>query len=158
MQTKNELLWTDDVNCFTDLELIEEISSYILDGGKLFIGADSMLTAHGCRFVCAVALHNPEKRIATYYYKKITSSSLEYRVLQNKILNEVALSIEIAQLIVSKYPNANIEVHVDVGHTQKSKTRTFVEMVKGWVLGSGFKFKHKPDSWASSSIADLYTK
>jgi predicted RNase H-related nuclease YkuK (DUF458 family) len=103
-------------------------------------------------------LHNPSKRIATYYYKKITSKSKEYRVLQNKILNEVALSIEIAQLIVAKHPDANIEVHVDVGPTQRSKTRTFIETVRGWVLGSGFKFKHKPDSWASSSIADLYTK
>jgi|10_taG_2_1085330.scaffolds.fasta_scaffold16792_3 hypothetical protein len=158
MDNDKNLLWTDDIKYFTDEELVEEISEYITDGGKLYIGADSMLFSQGCRFVCAVALHNPEKRIATYYYKKTISKSKAYQVLQNKILDEVALSIEIAQLIVLKYPDANIEVHVDVGHTHRSKTRMFLDMVRGWVLGSGFKFKHKPDSWASSSIADLYTK
>ena len=158
MQNDKKLLWTNDIKYFTDEELAEEISDYIASGSKLYIGTDSMLFSKGCRFVCVVALHNPEKRIATYYYKKFISRSNAYQILQNKILDEVSLSIEIAQLIISKYPEANIEVHVDVGHTSRSKTRIFVEMVKGWVIGSGFKFKHKPDSWASSSIADLYTK
>jgi predicted RNase H-related nuclease YkuK (DUF458 family) len=31
-------------------------------------------------------------------------------------------------------------------------------MVKGWVAGMGFPLKVKPESWASSSIADLHTK
>jgi predicted RNase H-related nuclease YkuK (DUF458 family) len=30
--------------------------------------------------------------------------------------------------------------------------------VSGWICGMGFGLKVKPDSWASSSIADNHTK
>jgi len=30
--------------------------------------------------------------------------------------------------------------------------------VSGWVTGMGYDLKVKPDSWASSSIADNHTK
>ena len=88
-----------------------------------------------------------------YFFKKISLPSKKYKMLQNKIFEEVDCSIEIAKEISNYFPNAKIEVHVDVGKTNRSKTRIYVDMLKGWVTGMGFIFKVKPYSWASHIAA-----
>ena len=45
--------------------------------------------------------------------------------LQNKIFEEVDCSLEIAKEVRGIFPKAKIEVHVDVGKTDKSKTRIY---------------------------------
>ena len=70
----------------------------------------------------------------------------------------MSLAIETACDVYENFPDADIEVHVDIGSSKKSKTRTMVDQVKGWVISSGFGFKIKPNSWASSTIADWHTK
>ena len=117
-----------------------------------------MLYSTRCSFACVVALHDNDQRIFKYYYKRYSDSSKLYKNLQAKILNEVSLAVETAQQIINTFPDADIEIHVDIGSGKKSKTRTMIDQVKGWVLGSGFKFQIKPNSWASSSIADWHTK
>ena len=75
-----------------------------------------------------------------------------------KILEEVMLAIQTAQYVVGVCPDAEIELHIDIGNTKKNETSKMVNLVKGWVLGTGFNYKIKPHSWASSSLADWHTK
>ena len=81
----------------------------------------------------------------------------KYKALQNKIFEEVDCSLEIAKELSFYFPDAEIEVHVDVGKTNLSKTRIYVDTIKGWVTGLGYLFKIKPKSWASY-IADWHSK
>ena len=67
----------------------------------------------------------------------------------DKIFEEVDCSIEIAKTCAERFPQAKIEVHVDVGKTNRSRTRIYVDMLRGWVTGMGYLFKVKPYSWAS---------
>ncbi len=152
-------LWRDaDGNEIEDNHLYTIIKEYVQQGGKLFVGADSMQYSNNCSFACVIALHSFEQDISKYFYKRYTDKSGLYKDLKLKIMNEVSFALETATQLVDAMPEAKIEIHVDIGSSTKSKTRTMIDAVKGWVLGSGFDCKIKPKSWASSSIADWHTK
>ena len=138
--------------------IYRELKPYVESGGTVFVGADSMLIGKRCSFVRVIAMHDPNKKIAKYFYARTKDVTGRYKNLQQKILNEVSLAIETACDVYENFPDADIEVHVDIGSSKKSKTRTMVDQVKGWVISSGFGFKIKPNSWASSTIADWHTK
>jgi predicted RNase H-related nuclease YkuK (DUF458 family) len=157
MQYDKKLMWCDDDREYTDQELFDNIESYVKLGGKIYIGTDSMLYNKTCKFASVIAIHSKELNVGRYYYKKKTMPAKKYKELQTKIYEEVDCSINIANLIAKKYPDTEIEVHVDIGIKKRCKTKKFVEAVRGWVKSSGFVFKHKPMSWASS-VADWYSK
>ena len=109
-------------------------------------------------FAAVIALHNREPKIARYFVKKINSRESKYKDIQIKIFEEVSLALQTAQFVLEVCPVANIEIHVDISAKKTNKTSRFYSMVKGWVSGMGLPLKVKPESWASSSIADLHTK
>jgi predicted RNase H-related nuclease YkuK (DUF458 family) len=117
-----------------------------------------MLRGGNCIFATVIAFHNNEKKIATYYYKKFRSTNPEYKNLKSKITEEVSLSVQAAQKVNECSPSTKVEVHVDIGLNKENKTRVMMPTVTGWISGMGFGLKVKPDSWASSSIADNHTK
>ena len=73
-------------------------------------------------------------------------------------MKEVENSIKIGLKVLEKNPDVDIEIHLDIGTTHRSKTRKFVEVMKGWTSSMGFKCKVKPHAWASASVADKHTK
>jgi len=151
--------WLDaDGNEVLNDHLLDILKPYIQKGGKIYVGADSMLYSSRCSFACVIALHNSQQNIAKYFYKRYTDRSDKFKNLQAKILNEVSLAVDAAQEILKVFPDADIEIHVDIGSGAKNKTKSMINQVKGWILGSGFGIKIKPKSWASSSIADWHTK
>ena len=127
-------------------------------GGKIYVGTDSMLFPNKCNFATVIAFHNRELNIARYYYRKIKRGSERYFELQTKILEEVALAIQTAQFVLELCPQADIELHIDIGTNKKiNATARFFKTIQGWVSGTGFDLRVKPDSWASS-LADGHTK
>ena len=141
-------------------DMLREIDEYVSNGGKIFVGTDSQIKSDTCVFVTAICLHknNCEEKYARYYFhrKKLNLSS--FKDLRHRIMKEVQESLDISLYLVERYSNVEIEVHVDVGRTQKSQTRKFVDTISGWLKGVGFECKMKPHSWASSSVADVHTK
>lgn len=135
----------------------EEIKSYVKKGGKIYVGTDSMLFPHKCNFAAVIAFHDRDLKIAKYYYKQIKADSKEYKELQVKILEEVALAIQTAQFVLEVCPEADIELHIDIGTKKKNATAKFFKSIHGWVTGTGFNLRVKPNSWASS-LADGHTK
>ena len=123
----------------------------------LFVGTDSMLYNKYCNFSCIVAVHSNELNIANYYFQKQKIINDRFKILENKILKEIQISINTAGFLKKEIPGADIEVHIDIGDTNKNATRYLVETAKGWVKGMGFEVKIKPNSWASS-VADWHTK
>lgn len=141
----------------TSEEFLSIMKNYSNMGMTLYVGADSMLYNTYCTFSCIVAVHSNELRIANYYFQKQKMYDNKFKILENKILKEIEFSINTANFLRENIPEANIEVHVDIGDTIKNATRHLVDNAKGWVKGMGFEVKIKPDSWASS-VADWHTK
>ena len=140
-------------------DMFNEIDEYIKSGGKVFIGTDSQIKADLCIFATAICLHSRKgKKYGKYFFNKGAESGIPIKALRMRIMKEVQLSIDIAFIMLEKYPSADIEVHVDVGTTQRSATRKFVDSISGWLKGVGLECKVKPNSWASSSVADNHTK
>ena len=55
-------------------------------------------------------------------------------------------------------PDAPVEIHLDVNRDKKYATGTFSEQVVGYAKSIGVDCKIKPESWASSGIADKHTR
>ncbi len=157
MKYDSKNLWSNGENKLTTMEVFESIRKYVDQGGVIYIGTDSMLKNDYCKFASVIAIHSNDLKVANYFYKKKSLPAKQYKMLQNKIFEEVDCSIEIAKEFSKQFPKAKIEVHVDVGKTNRSKTRIYVDMLKGWVTGMGYFFKIKPQSWASY-IADWHSK
>jgi len=157
MKYDSKNLWNNGNNKLTTQEVFESIKDYVSKGGTIYVGTDSMLKHDYCKFASVIAIHSNDLNIANYFFKKKKLPANHYKSLQNKIFEEVDCSIEIAKECAKRFPNAKIEVHVDVGKTNRSKTRIYIDMLKGWVTGMGYLFKAKPQSWASY-IADWHSK
>ena len=138
--------------------IIDELRRYTVMGGKIYVGADSMYRNTNCVFACTIALHDSSQNIAKYYFKKERDTSSKYKDISVKINKEVDLAVNTALEIRAKIPNSKIEIHVDIGRKKKNTTRFLVNQIRGWVTGLGFICCIKPNSWASSDIADWHTK
>ena len=151
--------FTGSGKSITAESMFDIIDDYTCNGGKIFVGTDSQLNHNFCLFATAICLHGAKGTSGgRYFFKKQKKKNSSYKVLRYRILQEVKHSIDISFKLLEKYPDADIEVHVDIGQTAKSKTRVFVDTVSGWLSGVGFQCRIKPDSWASSSVADCHTK
>jgi predicted RNase H-related nuclease YkuK (DUF458 family) len=138
--------------------IIDELKNYAAMGGKIYVGADSMYRNTKCVFACTIALHDSNQKIAKYYFKKEKEYSRKYKDLAVKINREVDFAVKTALDIREKIPESQIEIHVDIGRKKKNTTRFLVNQIRGWVTGLGFICCIKPNSWASSDIADWHTK
>ena len=124
---------------------IKDLDDYASSDGMIFVGTDSQVGATSCIFVTAICLHGRSgERGGRYYFTRL-SEPIKHRTLKLRMLSELNSS-------------ANIEIHIDIGSTARSKTRAYVDMLSGWATGSGFSFKIKPDAWASNSVADKHTR
>ena len=75
------------------------------------------------------------------------------------MLKEVENTLDHAQKIIKKCPNTNLELHIDVSSAEKNEgTSHLAHMLVGYVKGSGFECKVKPDAFAAASIADKHSK
>ena len=153
-----EIWFTGSSDQIKKSDMMKEINEYILSGGKVFVGTDSQIKSSHCIFITAICLHSDRgRKYAKYFFKKHTKK-MNSRELRDRIMREVQRSIDTSFEINKKHPSADIEVHVDVGLTNRSATRKFADAIFGWVESSGFECKMKPHSWASSSLADWHTK
>ena len=151
--------WYDsDGNEFTIDTIIDSMKDYVQRGGKIYVGTDSMLLSANCIYASAICLHNQDMKIAKYFYCKARDCTGQSRSLKHKITQEVSYSIDIALFLLEQFPEADIEIHADVGSSKRSATSKFVEFIRGWIIGTGFDYQIKPKSWASSSVADWHTK
>ena len=124
---------------------------------KLIIGTDSQSRDKVC-FVTAIIVHRVGKG-ARYYYRRKYMSLV--RSLRHKIFTETSLSLEAVtrlkeELYTTRYKDMDVEIHVDIG--QKGDTKELIREVVGWVMGSGFKVKIKPNACGATKVADRYTK
>jgi len=127
---------------------------------KLSIGTDSM-TYRSTQFVLAIVLHKVGNG-GIYFYKKFTQPPV--KDLRTKLYTETQLSINTTDLIVSMLldkdehilEKLNLSIHLDIGTSGPSKD--LIRELEGWVAAMGYDYAIKPDSYAASTIANIYSK
>ena len=140
-------------------DIIDIINIHIKGGGGIFIGTDSQLTGSKCVFASAICLYNKSINAGgRYFFSKTILRDKDFRGLKIRIMREVQRSINIGVDLLERFPLADIEVHLDIGNGERSKTKEFIDEFVGWTTAVGFSCKIKPESWASFAIADKHTK
>ncbi|MEO6069948.1 MAG: ribonuclease H-like YkuK family protein [Chitinophagaceae bacterium] len=82
--------------------------------------------------------------------------SLQHISIKERMLLEVAKSIEIAYELCNLFTiyNIDMEVHADINTNPNFKSNDALREAMGYILGMGFAFKAKPEAFASSSCAN----
>ena len=151
--------WTDaDGTKTTFKHMLSMIEDYVKCGKSIYVGSDSMRYTAKCIFVTAICLHDNENRRSHYFYSRHKTDPGSFCDLRSRIFKEVEDSLEVGAMLNDLISEASIEIHIDIGKGKKSRTRKYFDTVSGWVKSLGFVFKTKPNSWASSSVADWHTK
>jgi hypothetical protein len=141
-------------------QIVGDIKKHHLNDGTLYVGSDSQFYNTGVVLSSALILHGAEgQRGGRYFVNRRKLKPEAYRILAVRILAEAEQTIDIATHIVEEIPDIKIELHVDVSNTDKNEaTSNLAKMVIGYVMGSGFDCKIKPDAFAAASVADKHSK
>ncbi len=121
------------------------------------IGTDSQSYGGVTKMVSVITLVRKSKGgIFFYDIKKLKM----IKDLRQKIFAETQYSLELAakvmEFIEKNEIDATMEVHVDIG--EGGDTKCLVKEIAGWVGALGFKCRIKPESYASTGIADKLSK
>lgn len=127
------------------------IATLIKDGGELHVGSDSHMIAGEWLFATAACIYF-EGAGGTFYYRKSREQKSTFNSLYSRLLHETTLSIFAAEEI-KLLTNKRVTIHADVA-LSNSPSAKFRGQLTSYVSGMGFSILTKPDSWASSSIAD----
>ncbi len=142
-------------------EVVQDIVTFMEEepsaSYKLIIGTDSQSRQDSC-FVTAVIVHRVGKG-ARYYYRR--RYMVHVKNLRHKIFTETSMSLDAVTMLKEEltktcYKDMDVEVHVDIG--QNGDTKELIREVVGWVMGSGFTVKIKPNACGASKVADRHTK
>lgn len=120
---------------------------------KVCIGTDSQVHGKTTEFVTVIVFLR-EKRGGFMF---IADRSTEMKMsLKERLLLEVADSIDIAYKLCDLFDKYNIEleVHADINTNPNFQSNPALKEAMGYILSMGFTFKAKPDAFASSSCAD----
>lgn len=120
---------------------------------KVCIGTDSQVK-NGVIEIATVIVFLREKKGGFMFVS--TDSLTQKMSIRERMIHEVGKSIEIAYHLcdlLDKY-NIALEVHADINTDPHFKSNVALKEAMGYILGMGFTFKAKPDSFASSSCAD----
>lgn len=142
-------------------DIIEDVKKHTLKNGSVFIGCDSQIVRDKCTFSTVICLHgSDDQRGGYYFFKREKLERKTFPTLLLRLTKEVEKSIEMASIVSEISDNIDIEIHVDASPSSKkdNKTSKFSDMLMGYVKGSGFRCKIKPDAWASNSVADKHSK
>jgi predicted RNase H-related nuclease YkuK (DUF458 family) len=145
--------------------VIEDIKEYVKsDQDSLYeyiIGCDSQLFGKGVCYVESIVIHRIGKCGKYYYKKELISLDPKKLPLSQRIYTETYKSINLIQKLVENLHDVIREkdialIHLDIGNNGKSKN--LINTCLGMVSSYNIKCSIKPDSWASSTIADKHTK
>jgi predicted RNase H-related nuclease YkuK (DUF458 family) len=136
----------------SELQFLEKLKYYNKNGYNLFIGTDSKIIKNKVLFITAICFHKQNFSGQIFIIKENTKKCLS---LKERMTMEAYKSIEIG-LCLQEFYSGNIELHLDIGSTSKSKTSLYENELKKMVISQGFECKIKPYSWASSAVADHY--
>ena len=129
---------------------------------EIMIGTDSQASYESTKFVTAIVVHRVGK--GGIYFYEVNKETKKYSLTERiwaEAMNSLKMATNLLEAlrIISKLDDfclPNCEIHLDVG--VNGKTKSLASSLQGVITNHGFKARIKPDSYASSSVADKYTK
>ena len=141
--------------------VVEKIASFIKADPnfryKVIVGTDSESRKGISDFVTAIIIYRIGKG-GMYFWARRNLPNVV--AIADRIAKETQFSIELAWKLRDTFRHNGLsgyepEVHLDVG--EEGVTRDMIRWVTGMVLGSGFEFKIKPESFGATKVADRHT-
>ncbi len=120
---------------------------------KVCIGTDSQVKGSTTVFATVIVFLRQGRGGFMYVNREIISRRMSVR---QRMLLEVARSVEVAFGLCGLFSRygVDLEVHADINTNPAFKSQEALKEAMGYILGMGFAFKAKPESFASSSCAD----
>ena len=141
-------------------DIIYQIKEHSFANGMVYVGTDSFFKKMDCIFSTAICLYGADNQSGgRYFFKKTKFSKKKFPVLSLRMLKEAENTINMAKEIVDRCSWTNIDLHLDISSSDKDEgTSHLANMLIGYVKGSGFNCKVKPDAFAAASLADKHSK
>lgn len=120
---------------------------------KVCIGTDSQVKGPETEFATVIVFLREGHGGFMFIHNEKTRQSF---TIKERMLMEVAKSIEIAYELCNLFTqyNVDMEVHADINTNLHFKSNDALKEAMGYILGMGFAFKAKPEAFASSSCAN----
>ncbi len=139
-------------------DFIKIAKKFDSNGYKTFIGTDSQQCKLHVSIVTSICFYKINGKGSRIFYIKEKNPKSQYPTLRSRILDEAYRSVEVA-IELDKLIKGQLTIHLDIGDDIiKNKTSKFNKELQMLVKGQGFDCAIKPDSWASTSVADKFTK
>lgn len=120
---------------------------------KVCIGTDSQVKGADTEFATVIVFLREHSGGFMYIHNEKTKQRFH---IKERMLREVAMSIDVAYALCDLFIQYHIEmeVHVDINTSPNFKSNSALKDAMSYILGMGFVFKAKPDAFASSCCAD----
>ncbi len=120
---------------------------------KVCIGTDSQVKGTDTEFATVIVFLREHNGGFMFIHNEKTKHKYH---IKERMLVEVAKSIEIAYELCDLFIEYNVEmeVHADINTNPHFKSNDALKEAMGYILGMGFAFKAKPEAFASSCCAD----
>lgn len=143
-------------NQYSKEEFLNYIKKYDLEDFGIYIGTDSKVFKDKIHLVTAICFHKPGSSGKIFFLKEKIKRQ-KYNTLRSRMLLEAYRSLEVAIELDQLY-SGYLEIHLDIGSTIKSKTSAYEKELTNLIVGQGYSCVVKPDSWASSAVADKVSR
>jgi len=120
---------------------------------KVCIGTDSQVKGSDTEFATVIVFLREHNGGFMFIHNEKTKQKYH---IKERMLAEVAMSIDIAYQLCDLFieHNVEMEVHADINTDPHFKSNDALKEAMGYILGMGFAFKAKPEAFASSCCAD----
>ncbi len=120
---------------------------------KVYIGTDSQVKQSITEFATVIVFLREKNGGFMFIHNEKTNQTLH---IKERMLLEVSKSVEIAYSLCDLFieHDVEMEVHADINTNSQFKSNEALKDAMGYIMGMGFAFKAKPDSFASSCCAD----
>ena len=120
---------------------------------KVCIGTDSQVKNKETEFATVIVFIRKGRGGFMYINNVISTKKMS---IKERMLDEVSRSVEIAFELCRIFTlyDVDLELHADINTNPHFKSHDALKDAMGYILGMGFAFKAKPESFASSSCAN----
>lgn len=137
-------------------DAVEEIIKHEATQGnklKVFIGTDSQVKRGVTEFATVIVFLREHKGGFMFIHR---DRKTRKQSIKERMLTEVQKSIEIAYELcplLDRY-QVDLEVHADINTNPNFQSNAALKEAMGYIMGMGFVFKAKPESFASTNCAN----
>ena len=120
---------------------------------KVYIGTDSQVKRGTYDFATVIVFLRENKGGFMFIQR---DKKQHLMGIKERMLLEVQKSIEIAYLLcpLLEKHKIDLEVHADINTNPNFKSNAALKEAMGYIMGMGFVFKAKPESFASTTCAN----